>query len=103
DVSNFSKSSIHSLITSRIGIDHFMNQLDKLRKTEDFVRAEQGKAETDLHGEDTSFTYYDYDFTTFFKFSYDQIQRQLKLQLKPTKREKDNKTTTTTTTVNSVN
>jgi hypothetical protein len=87
------KSSIHGIISQRIGVDHFMNQLDKLRKTDHFVLGEQGKAETDTLVEVTEGTeqkldiiYYDYDFTTFFKSTYDNIQRQFKLQRKPAKR-----------------
>jgi hypothetical protein len=57
----------------RIGVEQFIEKLDNLRKTESFVKAEQGKTEFELP-EETNLNYYDYDFTLFFKNCYDKIQ-----------------------------
>ncbi len=41
--SQFNKASLHSIVIQRIGIDHFINKLDLLRKSDRFISAEQGK------------------------------------------------------------
>jgi len=88
--SQFNRSSLHSIIVQRIGIDQFLTKLDSLRKTEHFLRAEQGLSEMDRSAtqwislqssstsEESSLNFYDYDFTVFFKSACEKIQKQLK-------------------------
>jgi hypothetical protein len=90
--SQFNKSSLHTIITQRIGIDQFNSKLDALKKNEQFIKAEQGLADTNeaLRMEDIGayvkqfqqqphiIYYYDYDFTLFYKATVDKIQKQLK-------------------------
>lgn len=62
-------------MSSHLAVEPFMEKLDQLRKTDHFVRAEQGKTEFELLGQDIQhISFYDYEFTTFFKSIYDRIQ-----------------------------
>eukprot|EP01114_Cavostelium_apophysatum_P021398 TRINITY_DN7452_c0_g1_i1.p1 TRINITY_DN7452_c0_g1~~TRINITY_DN7452_c0_g1_i1.p1 ORF type:complete len:901 (+),score=274.81 TRINITY_DN7452_c0_g1_i1:141-2843(+) len=84
----FTKTALHALITQRIGVEPFLDKLDQLRKTEHFIRAEQGKTEMEQSpepGHESTLNFYDYDFTVFYKSAFDKIQRQLK---SPTKMKK---------------
>jgi len=72
----FSKSSLQSIILQRIGVDQFLSKFDALRKTGEFISAEQGNEEIEI--EEDRFNYYHSDFTHLFKAASDKIQRQLK-------------------------
>lgn len=41
--SQFNKSALQGIIVQRVGMDHFLSKLDQLRRTESFIKAEQGK------------------------------------------------------------
>jgi hypothetical protein len=42
-VTIFFRNALQGIIVQRIGMDHFLNRLDQLRRTDMFMKSEQGK------------------------------------------------------------
>jgi len=91
----FNKATLHSIIMQRIGLDQFMSKLDSLKKSEQFIKAEQGGSDINFDQSNIPNSnnptssqilddilmlagYYDYDFTLFVKSSSDKIQKLLR-------------------------
>lgn len=79
---DLTRTSLYGLIVHRMGLDKYIDKLDRLRKSNPFIFAEQERAilpsELTDENDKQEYRYYDYEFTVFFKDAYDVIVRGIR-------------------------
>ncbi|KAJ3051862.1 hypothetical protein HK097_007134 [Rhizophlyctis rosea] len=75
----FTKTSLQSLILSRVGADVFISRIERLRESKEFnsATAQIVKKDTGVDGEGNPEVYFDYTFVELLKSSHDRIARSI--------------------------